>query len=79
MREKTGSVVPLGLAQMLERLSTEEKREFVQLLIEKVVLNAGEKKALVHIRRFPAAAALPGMLLLVLVAGVGFEPTTFGL
>ena len=59
--------------------TTEERREFVQLLIERVVLNAGEKKALVHIRRFPAAAALPGMLLLVLVAGVGFEPTTFGL
>ena len=59
--------------------TTEERREFVQLLIERLVLNAGEKKALVHIRRFPAAAALPGMLLLVLVAGVGFEPTTFGL
>jgi hypothetical protein len=43
--------------------TTEEKREFVQLLIEKVVLNAGEKKALVSIRRFPAVETLPGIFI----------------
>lgn len=66
--------------EVFEVGTLEEKKGFIQLFVEKIKLNAPMRKARVYLRKFPAPEALGlGNLLLVLVAGTGFEPATFGL
>ncbi|MCH7548970.1 MAG: recombinase zinc beta ribbon domain-containing protein [Candidatus Krumholzibacteriota bacterium] len=58
----------------------QEQKEFVNLFIERIDVDAEKSKATVRIRKFPAPQTLgAGNNLLVLVAGAGFEPATFGL
>ena len=69
-----------GFEALFEEGTLEEQKEFIRLFVEKIELNAEEKRAVVHIRRFPAPASLvTGNSSFQMVAGVGFEPTTFGL
>ena len=69
-----------GFEALFEEGTLEEQKEFIRLFVEKIELNAEEKRAVVRIRRFPAPASLvTGNSSFQLVAGVGFEPTTFGL
>ncbi len=58
----------------------EEQKEFIRLFVQRIGINAEEKRAWVHIRRFPAPESLvAGNPSFNLVAGAGFEPATFGL
>ncbi|MFQ5512004.1 MAG: recombinase family protein, partial [Candidatus Krumholzibacteriia bacterium] len=68
-----------GFEQIFEEGTLQEKKEFIRLFVEKIDLNTEERKARVHIRRFPAPVTMPGNPLLRMVAGAGFEPATFGL
>ncbi len=58
----------------------EEKKEFIRLFIDRIELDAGGRRAAVHIRRFPGPYRLDtGKSSFSMVAGAGFEPATFGL
>ena len=58
----------------------EEQKDFVNLFVERIEVDPKEGRARVHIRQFPAPASLvTGNVSFDVVAGVGFEPTTFGL
>ena len=58
----------------------EEQKDFVNLFVERIEVDPREGRARVHIRQFPAPASLvAGNVSFDVVAGVGFEPTTFGL
>ncbi len=51
-----------------------ERKEFVRLFVERIELDVEEKRALLHIKRFPAPSSLDtGNRLLVLVAGARYE------
>ena len=58
----------------------EEKKEFIQLFVEGIELDAEEERAVLHIREFPAPLDFStGNSAFDMVAGAGFEPATFGL
>ena len=57
-----------------------QKKEFVSLFVEGIDVDPRAKSLKMHKRRFPVPASLDtGNLSFQMVAGVGFEPTTFGL
>jgi hypothetical protein len=57
-----------------------EKKEFIRQFVHKIELDPEEKRALIHMRKFPAPKSIDtGNLSIELVAGAGFEPATFGL
>jgi len=47
-----------SFSAVFEEGTIEEKKEFVALFVEKIVVNAKQGKAKVHIRRFPAPGSL---------------------
>jgi hypothetical protein len=65
--------------EVFEEGTREEQKEFVSHFVERIEVDSKEGRAKVRIRRFPASSSLDTGNLLVLVAGAGFEPATFGL
>lgn len=66
--------------QIFEEGTNREKKEFIRQFVDKIELDPEEKRALIHIRKFPAPKSMDaGNLSIELVAGAGFEPATFGL
>ncbi len=53
-----GVMKTLGTFGELFEQGTLEEKEFIRLFVDKIEVNAEEKKAVVHIRRFPAPARL---------------------
>ncbi|MEE9270121.1 MAG: hypothetical protein V3V49_07655, partial [Candidatus Krumholzibacteria bacterium] len=68
-----------GFDEVFAEGTREERKELVSLFVEKIEVNPKERIARVRIRKFPAPNSLDTGNLLVLVAGAGFEPATFGL
>jgi hypothetical protein len=57
----------------------QEQKEFINLFVEGIEVDLRERRARLRIKKFPAPNSIDTGNLLVLVAGAGFEPTTFGL
>ena len=68
-----------GFDKVFAEGTCEERKEFVSLFVERIEVNPKERIARVSMRKFPAPRSLDAGNLLVLVAGAGFEPATFGL
>jgi recombinase-like zinc beta ribbon protein len=77
---KHGKEALRSLPRLMESGSLEERKEFVQSLVERIVVKPDEERLDVHMKKLPATVfPQPGVLSVGVVAGAGFEPATFGL